>query len=300
MKKILTLVTLIVLSISLTSCFDGSEEVEVKELNGEESLASLSYISAGFLDSKVQATENLSAMRKVNENTDMVIDGEMEQVNIYMDRLKTFINNGTDDFSDIGDITSDREEYANKMEFGVSDETYKMYYNSDESTGEIVGIYIIGDVEYDITGLYTLLDNDGTDDANYEMELVAVNGTDEVKVVYNSSDTVTKYIIEENIDGALKSIELKITTSEGAYKVNVNEDGDVYTFKQSTEDENTNYKLEYDVDGVKGFVMILEKTDDAGELVYTYKIHENGKNKTVEKGKPRSVGKGKKQKVSNI
>ncbi len=298
MKKILFITMTLFTVLILGACTNNEEKNEMIPLSTSESLASLSYLSTSFLDATNNA-ENLSRnilVKNMADEETIIIEEELDEVNVYMDKLKSFIDNGTKEFANVDNSESEKTEYQSKMSFTVSNETYILYYNENQETKEITGIFVIGEVEYDIEVINSL---ESEKESVNMMQLLATNGNDTVKIVYNKSeesDQFIKFHIEENISGITSTVDMKITREEYKYKVSVEDETGKYVFKTSTEDDNANYRLEYEVDGTKGFVMILEKTNELGEKTYEYKIHENGKQKSVEKGKPNSKGFGERAK----
>ena len=329
---------------TLSACGGTSDidnEPEVNPLSSEESLATLSYLSSGFLDSSTDPVVGTFAFLVDEETTE--IEDELDEVNVYFDRLKGLIDNGVESFGSVTEELSDNELYEYKLTFTVNEEVYVIYYNLDDVTGEMTGIIVIGDVEYE----FEVVDNmreyryqeeekneqkeenenasdnankqgqddeddeldtedddelddelddevdDEEDDEEFEtkMMLIAHNGDDYIKIMYKTEiegdEVETKFDMEQSIAGVVKNISLKISMEEDEYKVRIFDGENTYTFKQETEDDGViEYKLEYEVDGVRGFVLITETTDEFGEVVYEYKIQEAGRNRNVERERP--------------
>lgn len=319
MKKLI-LLGLAIFSVGmLSACSDAVNQKDVlaADLSSEESLATLSYLSAGFLETS-NTTASSNVMFLSNEETTEIED-ELDEVNVYMDRLKGFIDNGVESFGAVTEEVSDNELYTFMITFTVSEEIYKIYYNIDVETEEVTGVILIGEVEYE----FEVVDNiktyefhneehkkKGTDDDEEEtdqteeldepeeneskMVLIAHNGDNTIKVIYKTEteedETTTKFFLEQTIDGVKEEVRLKISQEENEYKVDVEEGENTYTFKREVEEEGTVYKLQYRVDGVSGFVKIIETFNEDGEVEYEYQIHENDINKNVKKGKPESPG----------
>ena len=332
MKKILLLALTLTLTLFISAC--TNEQIEgLLALSSEESLASLSYLSTGILDVKTDepvafTPKRLSTINN-NDEESTEIETEIDDVNIYMDKLKAFIDNGPDAFGQIVEEVSDRVEYANMQLITVGEDEYILYYNVDVLTSEITGLFVIGSVEYEITATNSLEDSDeigeendddddnsdelDTDDDDDEFEtedesddfdeeeneqkmvLVATNGEDTITITYKleteEDDTTQKFEIEKNIAGVESELEIKISVEEDEYKLTIKEDENEYSFKREVEDDGeVVYKLKYEVNGVKGEVKITETVNELGEVVYTYKIKENNKDKEVELDEPDSDG----------
>ena len=332
MKKILVVIigltTLFTLSGCTEAIVDDPNQELLAALGSEESLATLSYLSTGFLDfsNPTVVASNMAFLSTGDggAGSTTVIEEELDQVNIYIDRLKILIDNGVEDFGSVVEEESDNELYAYKMTFTVNEEVYVIYYNVDLETDEMTGIIVIGIVEYEFEVMdnikeyeynkemqeghknensekdnddedaetETELDNDGIEESETKMVLIATNGEDTIKITYKTEvedgESTTKFEVEQTIDGVEKRVTLKITEEDGETKVKISDGEDEYSFKREVEDEGVVYKLQYEVDGVKGMVKITEITDENGVVTYEYFIQEAGREKHTEKEEPES------------
>ncbi|AIO18404.1 hypothetical protein KQ51_00521 [Candidatus Izimaplasma bacterium HR1] len=346
MKKLLFIGLALITAFTLSGCTTADNEnleILAADLGSEESLATLSYLSTGFLDFSTEAVvasnmSFLSATDGVAEPT-TVIEGELDEVNVYIDRLKALIDNGVESFGSVLEEESDNELYAFKLTFTVNEEVYVIYYNIDEVTNEMTGIIVIGDVEYEFEVMDNIkeyehnqedkpeshkeeddeddeentngnrntsddnevdtedLDSEDDDEVDTEdnetkMVLIATNGEDTIKIIYKNEledgEFETKFYIEQTIDGIEKRVTLKIEVENNETKVKITDGEDEYTFKKELEEEGTVYKLQYEVDGVKGMVRITEVVDEEGNITYEYFIQEAGREKHTEKQEPNS------------
>lgn len=149
MKKLFLVATLFVVAMTLSACTNTTKDVINEEvLSSEESLATLSYLSTGFLDfsTPTVASNVLFLANGAGEQT--VIEGELDVVNVYFDRLKALIDNGVEDFGSVTEEDSDNELYDYKLTFTVNEEVYVIYYSIDPETAEMTGIIVVGTVEY--------------------------------------------------------------------------------------------------------------------------------------------------------
>ncbi len=321
MKKLFLLLAAVVITLSLSACSNSDEpleNIEYGEFSTQEALVSMSYLSAGLLDTtsyNQQASLNgfsVSDLLETPEAPDTEFETELEEVNIYLEKLKGFIANGPSGLGTIENEESDREEYQYKLTVNVEDQEYLLYYNVSEAE-EITGIFVIGEVEYQIEVEENTLketcdptidedcddieeqeEPEDEDETEHKMVLTASNGVDTIKITYKveTSDTEHKTVfkLEKNIEGIESESTIKIIEEENEFKVVIEDEDNSYTFKTENEDGEVMYKLQYEVNGVKGQVKIKVKTDEFGEEYYAYQIIEQGKNRSVDKGKPESYG----------
>ncbi|MEC9485106.1 MAG: hypothetical protein UMR38_04460 [Candidatus Izemoplasma sp.] len=324
MKKLLAFLVTLALAITLVGC-SGTETTTLKEpLSSDEAIATLSYLSAGFMNTGDIDTPTASELTFLSEQETTVVEDELDNINVYVDKLMAFIN-GADQFGSIIEETSDRAEYEHKMTITVNQDFYVLYYNLDVDSDAITGIFIVDDVEYNIIATNNLEDKDELDDENEEidnedkdelddeneevdtdddseddedeeetekeMTLTATNGTDTITITYKAEsdeeEVETEFVIVKNIDGVESAVELQIKQEADEYKIEIVEEGKSYEFKREMEDEGLVYKLEYEVDGVEGEIKITVGENEAGETIYTYEIEEEGKDrKEIEKEDP--------------
>jgi len=347
MKKVMITAFTLLTILTLSACGGTSDVIpdpEVNPLSSEASLATLSYLSTGFLDGGTDPV--VGTLGFLVDEDPTVIEDELDEVNVYFDRLKAMIDNGVESFGSVVEEPSDNELYEYKLTFTVNEEVYVIYYNLDDVTGEMTGIIVIGDVEYTFEVVDNMreyeyeveekneykndtdnssngngkqnddeeddeidqesddelddeLDDEVEDEQDDELDdetetkmmLIARNGDDYIKIMYKTEtdeeEVSTKFDMEQSIGGVVKHISLKIEIEEDEYKVRVVDGENTYTFKQETEEDGViEYKLEYEVDGVKGFVKIIETIDENGDVIYEYKIQEAGRARNVEREKP--------------
>lgn len=149
MKK-LTLFAFALLAVfTLSACGGTIDDTPVNEetLSSEESLATLSYLSTGFLT--VSDSPTVATLQFLADEDTTVIEDELDTVNVYFDRLKALIDNGVESFGSVTEEPSDNELYEYKLTFTVNEEVYIIYYNLDDVTGEMTGVIVINEVEYE-------------------------------------------------------------------------------------------------------------------------------------------------------
>lgn len=314
MKKLITLTILLIASFTLSACnTDGDDDRKDASIplgyTETESIATLSYLSGGFLSfTEVDAYQDseftLLANGSQNGNKP-IFEDELTEVNEYLEQLKVFMDNGSDSLASVNDVTSDDENYENKLEFTVNEEVFQIYYNVLE-TGDYEGYMIIGDVTYglevevdpEVVSLEPMSDEEVEDDTEVDQEeeveeeadleedtveiirLTAYNGDDFVEITYvketTEEETELKFYMLESKAGVEREVLLKFSYEEDEFKVTIKTDGEEYTFKTETEENATVYMLRYRIGDTKGFVKIIEVINEQGETVYHYQIKEDG------------------------
>jgi len=316
MKKAFIFIAAIGLALSLSACSQAEIDIFEKEvLSSRESLATLSYLSGSLIDLDTTDPVLSNTLDYLSTSEETEVEGELDLVNEYMDRLKDLMDNGTESFGNAVESLSDNPLYALMISFTVNSEQYVIYYNIDPITFEISGILLIGDVEYVIEVSNTLMDNDDleeddddddmdneededddNDDENehgedeQKMVLTAYNGENYVVVTYkveeDDEEIETKFHLVSFIDGVEKEVYLKISIEDDEYKIKIEEEDNEFTFKREFEDGEIEYKLKYKVNGVEGEIKIIEKVNELGETVYEYHIEEGDHSSFVEKDEP--------------
>lgn len=298
MRKVLQFVTVISFIVLLFGC--GSTAISEKPMAFDSSVASMSYISSGFVEAEIALTDSdspdtyntiyLSRTWTYDKpQTTTSFEGELDYINIYMDKLKIFMDDGFDSIQVENTNESDKDEYDYMFSYSVESESFIVYYNIDEDTLNVSGILISDGYEYDLE----VTDNTETEDneTKQDLYLTATSGENSIEIHYRTihedNESKQKLSITKDINDVESELEIEIKEeADTTFKVSIDDGVNSYGFKLNYTDEGIHYKLDYDIDGVKGFVLIRETTDENGEIVYTYQIHENGKVVDVEKEKP--------------
>lgn len=159
MKKLLGIIFLGLLAITFAACTVTPAQ---EKLSSEESLASMAYLSANFLNLASDSTA--SALAVTLSDDDLEVEQELENINEYLELLKVFMENGATDFAAIEETASDRAEYTYMINITVVEEVYVLYYNVDAETSVISGIFVINGEEYTIQAYNNLEDKDEFED----------------------------------------------------------------------------------------------------------------------------------------
>ncbi|MFK5883198.1 MAG: hypothetical protein QM489_02540 [Candidatus Izemoplasma sp.] len=332
MKKLFTFGLLAFGLVSLSACSDTEvedddnniEELETPEQEIEatfeagasieetETLALLSYLTGGFLDFESSFTTVSYDFLALGDE-DLVIEDELDEVNIYLEQLKVFMDDESNPMSTITVTESDLEEYDTLIKYSMDGEEYTIYFRLDPDTLEFVGLLIFNDIEFDLTGFTSLEyhertqanDNpEATEEPNdinpsnveageivEKMVLRATNGDDYIEMVYlvdnDDAEIKTIFNMKKSIDGVESQSSIKIFEDEDGLQVKVDDGENFYNFKKEIGEDETVYQLNYRVDGTVGIIRITETVDEFGEVSYEYFINEAGKNKTIDKAAPK-------------
>lgn len=294
MKKILLFLIVITASLTLSGCTDVLDN-EVPEdltvdLGSEESLATLSYLSTGFLDfeNTTMLASNVMFLSATEEDPETVIEGELDEINIYVDRLKALMDNGLESFGSVLEEVSDNELYDFKLTFTVNEETYIIYYNLDEVTQEMTGIIVIGEVEYEFEVMDNIKtyefneeqkhENEGTDQENENGNSKKDDELDEEEVdVEPEGDIENDNDIEED-DDEIKMV-LIATNGDDTIKI-------IYKTELEDGEFETKFYVEQTIGGItKNIALKIEQEENEtkvkitdGEDEYTFKreVEEEG------------------------
>lgn len=275
----------------------GSSSVSIAPMSSSASVASLSYISSGFIEGETELEEPttyspmvLSTFTYLDKpgTTTTKVEDEIGYVNIYLDKMKVFMNNGFNAFDVDEDMESDNDLYTFMMTYTAEGNLFTIYYNHDLEDNTYEGILITNEITYDLAIEDNLKEEDGESKRN--LILTATNGNDWITIDYENKteDGESKEHLEVTkfIDGVQSVVTIEIKEEEGSFKVSIQDGENSYVFKAETTDEGTHYKLNYTVDGIEGVAKIDETVDDDGNLVYSYKITEGDIESTIEKVPP--------------
>lgn len=290
MKKILFIGTALLFAFTLSGCADGTDDgiidnnlddTNVEELGSEESLATLSYLSAGFLDfSNDTVVASNFALMSFTEEEPTVIEGELDEVNIYIDRLKVLIDGGLDNFGSVNEEASDNELYEFKLTFTVNEEVYIIYYNIDVETSEMTGVIVIGDVEYE----FDVLDNINQYEHNTENKPEKANeNADNGNGKNDDNEELDDDDTEANVEESENDEDLDTEENDDDLDSEENETKMVLVATNGTDTIKIIYKTEVE-DGESTIKFYVEQTIDGITKEVTLKITEE-ENETVVKVK---------------
>ena len=279
MKKLLGIIFLGLLAITFAACTVTPAQ---EKLSSEESLASMAYLSANFLNLASDSTA--SALAVTLSDDDLEVEQELENINEYLELLKAFMENGATDFAAIEETASDRTEYTYMINITVVEEVYVLYYNVDAETSVISGTFIINGEEYTIQAYNNLEDKDefeddedDDDDDLYEddddeddeddddlddlsfknlSEATTESPTTEAPTTeVDGSSGVTTEVEAGNDDEKEEKMVLIATNGENIIKM---------TYKTETEDDEveTKFEMETMINGIEKEISIAIKVEN--------------------------------------
>lgn len=294
MKKVFVICFSLFMVLLISAC--GSTAVSVAPMSSTSSVASLSYISTGFIESESEMEETttyspvyLSNVYLVKPGTTVTkVEGEIGYVNIYLDKLKVFMNDGFEAFDVDEDMDSDNDDYEFMISYTAEGSLFTIYYNLDEEEDTYEGILITDGVTYDIEIEDNLKEEEGETKRNLIM--TATSGDDWITIDYEDKtegeESKSNLEVTKFINGVESLVTIEIKQDEGAFKVAIQDGENSFDFKAETTDEGTHYKLDYTIDSIEGTAKIDETVNDDGDFVYSYKITEGEVSTTVEKTPP--------------
>ena len=275
MKKLLGIIFLGLAAITFTACTVTPAQ---EKLSSEESLASMAYLSANFLNLAGDSTA--SGLAVTLSDDDLEVEQELESINEYLELLKVFMENGATDFAAIEETASDRAEYTYMINITVVEEVYVLYYNVNAETSVISGIFVINGEEYTIQAYNNLEDKaefeDDDDDDLYEddddeddeddedlddlsfknlSEVTTESATtEEPTTEIDGSSGVTTEVAAGNDDEKEKMV-LIATNGENTIKM---------TYKTETEDDEveTKFEMETMINGIEKEISIEIKVEN--------------------------------------
>jgi hypothetical protein len=295
MKKLFLLFFALGAVVTLSACGTDltQDDIQAELLSSEESLATLSYLSAGFLDFEtptVSDTTSFMFLSDGNGNSNGAatkFEDEADIINVYFDRLKAMIDNGVDSFGSVTEEASDNELYDFKLTFTVDEEVYVIYYSIDEVTAEMTGIIIVGDLTFD----FEVIDNM----KEYEYQQGEKPEDDENEVDQDSTDDdVDQEEEDDELDD--NSEDDDADTEEETKMVLVATNGEdsiriMYKTETSDDEEEVKFSIEKTIAGVTTYATLkIEQEEDEYKITvsedgdtYTFKREVEDDNEVVYK-----------------
>ena len=246
MKKLLGIILLGLVSVAISACTMNQSTVD--SLSTEQSLSSMAYISSNFLN--LSEDSSSTALSLMLSEDGIEVEEELETVNDYLVMLKAFMEKGATEFGQISESASDRVEYQNMISIVVNEDLYLLYYNVNQETEEITGIFILDEVEYEITAYNNLDDKDDDEDDDDEEEY-------EDDEEFDNDDNDDE---EEEDEVSKEDLSSPITTENTTTTTNIEEQ----TTLEKTEEE-TEQKM----------ILVARNGDDYIEMTYKVETEEN-------------------------
>ena len=186
-----------------------------------------------------------------------------------MSKLQVFMDNGFNAFTVDSDTSSDNPDYEFLMSYFVEGELYKIYYNSENEEGLVLGVMVVGDTTYDLVIEDNLEEED--DETKRNLVIEATLGENTITITYTQktegNEEKEEIRVEKDIDGVESEIVIEIKQEDETFKVSIEDGVNSYQFRVSEDEEGKHYKLDYTVDGVKGMAIIKETVDEEGNTL---------------------------------
>lgn len=261
MKKLLGIIAIALFGVAFSACATTNSQVT---LSSEQSLVTMAYLSSGMLSNSTVSTTGLS--QKLAED-ELEVEEELETVNQYLDLLKGFMENGATGFANITEKESDRVEYTYMIDIVIASETYLLYYNVDQTTDEITGIFVIDEEEYQITAYNDLEDKDEfededeeefeeEDDDEEELEEDELDEDEDMSFT-KLSDVTTEENDSDDEDDEESEKKMTLIATNGENQIEM-------TYKVETENDETEtkFEMESNINGVEKETSIEIKIED--------------------------------------
>jgi hypothetical protein len=243
-----------------------------------QTLAEISYLSSSLIAANITVADHTFQFLANNDTTEF--EDNTDEINMYFDMLKVFLDD--DLFSNNVTITLlEDSPFTQLMEFSSNGIAYQFYIAVND--GIISGELLVNNAVFTVSGRLE------EEDDEYSIELEATSGNDYVRISYqteNNSEVETKYEVESQINGVTATRQIKVSFENDEAKVEIEEGENSYQLKRELEDGAVQYKLEYTINNQEGEAVIIETTDTAGAVTYSYQVKEGDVEKEIEKGRP--------------
>lgn len=289
------MITVLVIAFTIAGCESPQRNEPEVIIRDDNQLGMLAYISTALLEERVEENivsnsylTQLSMFNNGKKNdSETDLEDELDRINVYVDKLKSFIEHGTEGFGSITEQESDRPEYEFMLKVIVEEEEYILYYNYDPDTGDSSGVFIMDGTEYEIDAEETVLESISEEDESKTfLQLMVRNGSDMIIISYESKqeegESKQIFSLKSSISNNVEIYEIELKTEEDEFVLTITEGENVFKFKYDTEDEEASYKLDYIIDGTRGKVRIVERTNEDGETFYIYRIQEGNQKVEIE------------------
>lgn len=296
MKKILLLFMITLGAISLLGCNNTDKISFLNNKNdtiGFQALSSISLLNNLGADSTTVSSLSVNSEPQFVKikNPREITQEQIEEINKYLTIMDQMFS--SDKPLQVVNETSDLTEYENKMIITTKDINqnsivYTMYYNyitdnenedddeQDETEKSLVGIIIVGEKEYNVTG------KEESENGNSEFVFTAFSDKDNwVKVKQETDEQESKFKFTVCENGQISSTEMKLEEEKNELKFTLvtktNTTTTKYQFKQSTEDNQTVIHIKVVDENISANIKVFVSTDsETGEVTYTYKYVETG------------------------
>ncbi|ERJ11204.1 hypothetical protein [Haloplasma contractile] len=309
MKKIISL-TVVAFLFILVGCSGATEtgENKVVSLTSKQSLAFSTYLASGFLTGASNDTnQNMSVdtyhitgiqylsnttEETVNDPT-LEIDTELDEVNLYFNKLKVFMDKGLDSAINIEETVSTRDGYDYQVTYTIDDESYTIYYSyvdeftvDTEESNDVATMNATTEEDTDKDDDEIENENEDQEEADVEEDeeneeefklqgLMIINDVEYKLVGANETEGNESKMWFETIDetntGDYVNVEMKEEEGEQKFEIETVIDGVEKTSEIKFEQEESETKVELELyhDGQESSYEFKKETED-GETVYKF------------------------------
>ncbi|PAT02166.1 hypothetical protein CI105_02140 [Candidatus Izimaplasma bacterium ZiA1] len=244
----------------------------------QQELSMASVLAANLLTEQLSLDSDYTLMFLADDVYE--IDNELDHVNLYFDKFKSFMNDESLTTS-LNLKESTMSGYQYRLDFEAYNLNYQLHFNFND--GDINGLLKSDNEEFTINGAFVQQGD------NSSFSIKAQNGSNYIEIIRDEknegSESKLELRINERINSRFTNKEVVIKTEESEKVITVTDNGNSYKIKSQINEEYQ-YRLEYHFNGVDGVLEINETIDNEGNQSYSYKITENGKSKLIIKGKP--------------
>jgi hypothetical protein len=268
MKKLLLLAVTVVTGLTMSACSSLEDfNNAVSTLSSSESLAVLSYVSGSMLDTETIDPNASSNLTFLNETDEPTIYDEIEDINVYVDRLKVFIESGTEDFGNIQAQVSDNPDYMFEINITIEGNLYVLYYNIDE-TGTLSGEMVIGEETYELTVLENKLEDKNELDVDDDDIDTDDEADDELDTEDSDHDDDENDVDTEEDSDDENEVKMTLLATNGENTIRVK-----YKAETEENESKTVIEMEKNMNGVESFSSIEIKEE---ENEYKVTVREDG------------------------
>lgn len=287
---VMTASTVFLLILGLVIINNPSTSPVIYALNEEssETIAEMSYMASHLVAIEFDLNDDTqTGLVFLSNENETEFETNIDEFSTYFNMLKAYFNE--DSFKDSVTFNElDSDIYDVEILFTIDEIAYRLLLVQTSET-EFEGIMEVDGVAFDVIGTITSENNET------KFGFSAINGDDSVDIDYTHEDSATEtkktYMIQSRNNFMVSEKEVTLKIEDEEMKVEINENGNYYELKQELENNQFQYKLQYQINGQEGEVVITEEQGSNGQMTYNYQIKENGVEKAVRMGQPDFVDK---------
>jgi hypothetical protein len=273
------MILLVVLTVPFAMKLDNGF-IPVETNIDEELLSTLAYVSTSMLNEEI-ALSNVYNITFLADDEDPLIESELDDINIYFDKLKYFIDYTVPFEELLLTENSEEEVYQYTIAFVLDEVEYTINFNIID--GVLSGVMNFSGKTFELSGTYITTQGEET------FEIEAFSGSDYMSVKLNTEnngdESKLKLEVQSRISNQIRNKTIEIKDELDEQVVIITEDDNEYKLQKEVTAEYT-YKFTYRIGSTEGVLEINETVDEFGNQEYNYTIKENGQEKEITKPKP--------------